>query len=144
MHRFVPIYACWQGAKLAEIPVRHHPRRFGTSKYGLERVIKVILDLIVVKFLTQYETKPIYIFGFAGFCFMGLAFFGSLWALYLKLFYGTSFIQTPLPLLVSLGVITGVMCVLMGLLAELLVRIYFESQGKSHYTVKQKINFDDT
>lgn len=143
MHRFVPIYACWQGAKLTEMPVRHHPRRFGKSKYGLERVIKVILDLIVVKFLTQYETKPIYIFGFAGVCFFGLSIFSGFWAIYLKLVHGTSFIQTPLPLLVSLGVITGVMCVLMGLLAELLVRIYFESQGKSHYTIKKMTNFSD-
>lgn len=141
MHRFVPIYACWQGAKLTEMPVRHYPRRFGKSKYGLERVLKVILDLIVVKFLTRYETKPIYIFGYAGMCFMGLALFAGLWAVYLKLFHGTSFIQTPLPLLVSLGAITGVMCILMGLLAELLVRIYFESQGKSHYTIKTKMNF---
>ena len=142
MHRFVPIYARWQGAKLAEIPVRHHQRRFGKSKYGLERIIKVILDLIVVKFLTQYETKPIYIFGFAGVGFMLLSFLAGLWAIYLKLVHGTSFIQTPLPLLVTLGAITGVMCILMGLLAELLVRIYFESQGKSHYTIRSKINFD--
>ena len=143
MHRFVPIYARWQGARMTEMAVRHHPRRFGTSKYGLERIIKVVLDLVVVKFLTQYETKPIYIFGFAGVGFMGLAFLTGLWALYLKFVDGVSFIQTPLPLLVTLGVITGVMCVLMGLLAELLVRIYFESQGKSHYTVKSTINFDE-
>lgn len=143
MHRFVPIYARWQGARLTEMPVRHHPRRHGKSKYGLERVLKVVLDLVVVKFLTRYETKPIYIFGFAGAVFMGLAFLAGLYALYLKLVDGVSFIMTPLPLLVTLGVITGVMCVLMGLLAELLVRIYFESQGKSHYTIKSMVNFDD-
>lgn len=143
MHRFVPIYASWQGARMTEMAVRHHPRRFGASKYGLERIVKVVLDLVVVKFLTQYETKPIYIFGFAGVGFMGLAFLTGLWALYLKFVDGVSFIQTPLPLLVTLGVITGVMCVLMGLLAELLVRIYFESQGKNHYTVKSTINFDE-
>jgi len=143
MHRFVPIYAHWQGARLTEMPVRHHPRRYGKSKYGLERVLKVVLDLVVVKFLTQYETKPIYIFGFSGAMFMGLAFFAGLYALYLKVVDGVSFISTPLPLLVTLGVITGVMCILMGLLAELLVRIYFESQGKSHYTVKGTINFDE-
>ncbi|MBY6266399.1 glycosyltransferase (plasmid) [Azospirillum sp. 412522] len=143
MHRFVPIYAHWQGARLTEMPVRHHPRRYGKSKYGLERVLKVVLDLVVVKFLTQYETKPIYIFGFSGAMFMGLAFFAGLYALYLKVVDGVSFISTPLPLLVTLGIITGVMCILMGLLAELLVRIYFESQGKSHYTVKGTINFDE-
>lgn len=143
MHRFVPIYARWQGAKLTEMAVRHHPRLFGKSKYGLSRIVKVVLDLVVVKFLTQYETKPIYIFGFAGVGFVGLAFLAGLWAIYIKIFEGISFIQTPLPLLVTLGVITGVMCILMGLLAELLVRIYFESQGKYHYTVKDRINFDD-
>jgi glycosyltransferase involved in cell wall biosynthesis len=142
MHRFVPIYARWQGGRLTEVPVNHRPRRFGTSKYGLERIIKVVLDLVVVKFLTQYETKPVYIFGFAGAGFMGLAILSGLYALYLKLVDGVSFISTPLPLLVTLGVITGVMCILMGLLAELLVRIYFESQGKSHYTIKTMINFD--
>lgn len=142
MHRFVPIYARWQGGRLTEMPVRHHPRRFGTSKYGLERIAKVVLDLVVVKFLTEYETKPVYIFGFLGISFIGLAFLTGLYAIYLKLAEGISFILTPLPLLVMLGIITGVMCVLMGLLAELLVRIYFESQGKSHYTVKSMLNFD--
>lgn len=143
MHRFVPIYARWQGARLTEMPVRHHARRFGTSKYGLERVVKVVLDLVVVKFLTQYETKPIYIFGFAGLTFMGLALLAGLYALYLKLVDGISFIMTPLPLLVTMGLLTGVMCILMGLLAELLVRIYFESQGKSHYSVKSRLNFEE-
>lgn len=142
MHRFVPIYAHWQGAKLTEMPVRHHPRRFGRSKYGLERIVKVLLDLILVKFLTRYETKPIYVFGLVGLAFMGLAGVSGLYAVYLKLVHGVSFILTPLPLLVTLGFITGVMCVLMGLLAELLVRIYFESQGKSHYTIKSMLNFD--
>lgn len=143
MHRFVPIYASWQGARLTEMPVRHHPRRFGRSKYGLERVVKVLLDLILVKFLTRYETKPIYVFGLVGLAFMGLAGVSGLYAVYLKLVHGVSFILTPLPLLVTLGFITGVMCILMGLLAELLVRIYFESQGKSHYTIKSMLNFDD-
>lgn len=142
MHRFVPIYARWQGARLTEMPVRHHPRRFGRSKYGLERIVKVLLDLILVKFLTRYETKPIYVFGLVGLAFMGLAGVSGLYAVYLKLVHGVSFILTPLPLLVTLGFITGVMCILMGLLAELLVRIYFESQGKSHYTIKSMLNFD--
>ena len=143
MHRFVPIYARWQGAKLTEMPVRHHPRRHGQSKYGLERVLKVVLDLVVVKFLTQYETKPIYIFGFAGLMFMGLSVLAGIYAIYLKLADGISFILTPLPLLVTMGLVTGVMCILMGLLAELLVRIYFESQGKNHYSIKTMLNFDE-
>jgi dolichol-phosphate mannosyltransferase len=136
MHRFVPIYAKWQGARLTELPVRHHARKFGRSKYGLERVMKVLLDLLVVKVLTQYETKPIYVFGSVGFIFMSVAFAAGVYALYLKIFENTPLISTPLPLLVTLGFITGIMCVLMGLLAEILIRIYFESQGKTHYTVK--------
>lgn len=142
MHRFVPIYARWQGGKITEMPVRHHPRRFGQSKYGLNRIVKVLLDLAVVKFLTQYETKPIYVFGLIGLSFMALAGISGVYALYLKIFQGVALISTPLPLVVTLGIITGVMCVLMGLLAELLVRIYFESQGKSHYTIKNMLNFD--
>ncbi|WP_431857293.1 glycosyltransferase family 2 protein [Azospirillum sp.] len=141
MHRFVPIYAHWQGARVTEVPIRHHPRRFGRSKYGLERVGKVLLDLLVVKYLTHYETKPIYVFGLFGLFFMATAFLSGIYAVYLKLAEGVAFIQTPLPLLVTLGFITGIMCILMGLLAELLVRVYFESQGKSHYTIKSMVNF---
>lgn len=143
MHRFVPIYAHWQGAKIAEIPVSHRARERGASKYGLSRIFKVLLDLLVVKFLTQYEAKPIYIFGSVGFGFFGISFVAGLWALYLKWFENTSFVETPLPLLFTLGFITGVMCILMGLLAEVMVRVYFESQGKRQYTVRDSINMDD-
>ena len=140
MHRFIPIYAAAQGARVAEIPVTHHARKFGQSKYGLNRTIKVLLDLLVVKFLTKYRTKPIYLFGQAGFGLLILAFLAGLWALYLKFFAHTSFIQTPLPLLVSLCVIAGLMCLLMGLLAELIMRVYYESQGKADYRIKSVLN----
>ena len=142
MHRFVPIYAKWQGARITELPVRHHARRTGRSKYGLTRAFKVLLDLMVVKFLTQYETKPIYIFGMVGLGFFGISFVAGVCALYFKFFEGTSFIETPLPLLFTLGFITGVMCILMGLLAEVLVRIYYEARNKTPYTVKERINLD--
>ncbi len=142
MHRFVPIYANWQGARVAELPVAHKPRQAGRSKYGLNRAFKVLLDLMVVKFLTQYETKPIYIFGTVGLGFFGISLIAGLWALYLKFFEGTSFVETPLPLLFTLGFITGVMCMLMGLLAEVLVRIYYESQDKRPYAVKDRLNFE--
>ena len=142
MHRFVPIYAKWQGARIAEVPVTHNPRTIGQSKYGMSRIIKVLLDLLVVKFLTQYEAKPIYVFGTVGVGFFGISAFAGVWALWLKLVEGVSFIQTPLPLLFTLGFITGVMCVLMGLLAEVLVRIYYESQGKPPYALKS--NGDDS
>ena len=140
MHRFVPIYATWQGAKVTEIPVKHHPRIHGESKYGLERVAKVLLDLIVVKFLAHYSTKPIYVFGGFGFCFLLLALMSGVFALYLKIFAGISFILTPLPLLTALAFITGIMSILMGLMAELIVRTYYESQGKSVYLVRNTIN----
>jgi len=135
MHRFVPIYASWNGARVTEMEVTHHPRLHGESKYGLERVIKVVLDLLVVKFLFRYSGKPIYIFGGFGFFSIFLGAITGVWALVLKLFFGVSLIQTPLPLLtVFLGAI-GVLSVLMGLLAEMLNRTYHESQGKSVYRV---------
>jgi glycosyltransferase involved in cell wall biosynthesis len=143
MHRFVPIYAKWQGARITELPVKHHPRTKGKSKYGLGRIFKVMLDLMVVKFLTQYETKPIYIFGAVGIFFFFISAIAGVGAVYLKFFRATSFIETPLPLLFTLGFITGVMCILMGLLAEVLVRIYFEAQNKTPYTVKDRTNVDD-
>ncbi|MEQ9110198.1 MAG: glycosyltransferase family 2 protein [Rhodospirillaceae bacterium] len=142
MHRFVPIYAHWQGAKIAEEPVNHRARERGDSKYGLSRIFKVLLDLLVVKFLTQYDAKPIYIFGAVGFGFFGVSLFAGIWALYLKWFNATPFVATPLPLLFTLGFITGVMCILMGLLAEVMVRVYYESQGKRQYTVRKSLNMD--
>ena len=140
MHRFIPIYASWQGGKVAEIPVTHHARVHGSSKYGLERVIKVLLDLMVVKFLATYANKPIYVFGGFGLISIAVSFLSGLWALYLKLFEGVSFIQTPLPLLVVLAFITGVMSILMGLIAEIIMRTYYESQGKQVYLVKNTVN----
>lgn len=140
MHRFIPIYAAAQGARVTEIPVTHHARKFGQSKYGLNRTVKVLLDLLVVKFLTKYRTKPIYLFGQAGVGLLILAFFAGIWALYLKFFDDTSFVQTPLPLLVSLCVIAGLMCLLMGLLAELIMRVYYESQSKTDYRIKSVLN----
>lgn len=140
MHRFIPIYASWQGAKVTEIPVNDFPRSHGSSKYGLERVVKVLLDLMVVKFLASYANKPIYVFGGFGLASIGLSFFSGLLALYLKFFEHTSFISTPLPLLVVLSFLTGIMCILMGLIAEIIMRTYYESQGKPVYLVRDTIN----
>ncbi|MDE7241142.1 glycosyltransferase family 2 protein [Desulfovibrio sp.] len=141
MHRFIPIYASWQGAKVAEIPVTHHPRRHGASKYGLERIFKVLLDLLVVKFLSRYLTKPIYVFGGFGFLAFFLSLISLLWALVLKFFFATSLIQTPLPLFAGLCFLLGCMCILMGLLAEVMSRTYFESQQGRPYSIREKINF---
>jgi glycosyltransferase involved in cell wall biosynthesis len=135
MHRFIPIYASWQGARVAEIPVAHHSRQFGRSKYGLERTVKVVLDLVVVKFLATFAQKPMYVFGSVGLLSLAVSLVSGVWALYLKFVHQISFILTPLPLLFVLTAITGVMCILMGLLAELLIRTYHESQHKAIYSV---------
>ncbi len=142
MHRFVPIYATWMGAKVAEIPVRHYARKSGKSKYGLERTFKVVLDLMVVKFLSRYLVKPIYVFGgvAAGcFCVSGLAF---LYMLYLKFVDGITMIQTPLPILIAMLILVGVMSFMMGLIAEILMRTYFESRGLPAYQVRDRLNFE--
>jgi glycosyltransferase involved in cell wall biosynthesis len=141
MHRFIPIYASWHGAKVTEIPVAHHPRMFGQSKYGLERVIKVVLDLAVVKFLDRYAQKPMYIFGGVGMLSLLLSGLVAAWALYLKFFDNTSLVQTPLPLMFTFTALTGVICLLMGLLAELVMRTYHESQEKDVYLIKETRNF---
>ena len=142
MHRFVPIYASWQGARVTEIEVTHHPRRFGKSKYGLERTMKVVLDLIVVKFLAKYAQKPMYVFGAFGLFSLTLSFLSAAWAVYLKVFENLSFILTPLPQVFVMTGIMGVMCILMGLLAELLTRTYHESQDKPVYQVREALNVD--
>jgi dolichol-phosphate mannosyltransferase len=144
MHRFIPIYAKWMGASIAEIPVRHHPRRFGKSKYGMERVFKVVLDLMVVKFLDRYFVKPIYLFGGFGAVSLLVSALAFLYMLYLKFVEGVSMILTPLPLLSTITFLVGVMSILMGLLAEVIVRTYFESQGRAAYVVHDLINFDPT
>jgi dolichol-phosphate mannosyltransferase len=144
MHRFIPIYASWMGARIAEVPVRHRVRAYGSSNYGMERVAKVLLDLIVVKFLDRHFMKPIYVFGgFGMLCFLvsGIA---VIWALYMKFVDGFSLIQTPLPLLSVMTFVTGAMCILMGLVSEMLMRTYFESQKRTPYAVRERINFDDT
>ncbi|MGA9343400.1 MAG: glycosyltransferase family 2 protein [Rhodanobacteraceae bacterium] len=144
MHRFVPIYAAWNGARVGEIPVQHHARLHGESKYGLERVVKVVLDLMVVKFLFRYADKPMYVFGSFGLLSLFAASACGLWALALKFLAGTSLIQTPLPLLtVFLGAI-GVLSILMGLLAEMLNRTYHESQAKPVYRIARVVRAGGT
>jgi glycosyltransferase involved in cell wall biosynthesis len=142
MHRFVPVYASWQGARVTEIPVTHHARRFGESKYGLERTMKVVLDLIVVKFLAKYQQKPMYVFGAFGLFSVALSVLSGVWALYLKFVHGISLILTPLPQVFVMTAIMGFMCILMGLLAELLTRTYHESQDKPVYLVGETRNVE--
>ena len=142
MHRFIPIYASWAGARVTEIPVDHHARTMGKSKYGISRTIKVIFDLITIKFMAEYHTKPLYVFGTFGMLAFFLAVIAGIWAIVLK-FYGTSFILTPLPIITVVMLAISVQFFLMGLLAELLVRTYHESQDKAIYAVREKIGFSE-
>jgi glycosyltransferase involved in cell wall biosynthesis len=144
MHRFVPIYASWMGARITEIAVNHSPRLHGRSNYGLERILKVVLDILVIKFMDRHLVKPIYIFGGIGAASIGLSFLCLLWACGLKFVSGISFIQTPLPLLSAMTFLAGITAMLMGLVSEILVRTYFESQGKRPYFVKTSRNVTAT
>jgi len=140
MHRFIPIYASWAGARVTEIPVDHHARTMGKSKYGISRTVKVVFDLMTIKFMASYQTKPIYVFGTFGMIAFLLAAIAGIWAVVLKL-EGTSFILTPLPVITFVMLAISVQFFLMGLLAELLVRTYHESQDKAIYAVRERIGF---
>src|SRR6186713_2059600 len=141
MHRFIPIYASWAGARVAEIPVDHHARTMGKSKYGISRTIKVIFDLMTIKFMASYQTKPIYVFGTFGMLAFLISILAGLYAVFLKLFHKADFVQTPLPILAMVMFAVGIQFLLMGLLAEMLVRTYHESQSKAIYAVREKIGF---
>jgi len=141
MHRFIPIYAVWQGAKITEMVVSHRPRKHGKTNYSLNRFFKVILDLIVIKFLEKYSQKPIYLFGGFGLMSILLSFISFCLMIYFKLWGGKTFIQTPLPELTVMFGLLGIGSVLIGLIAEMGTRTYFESQQKRTYQVKEKVNF---
>ncbi len=140
MHRFIPIYAAWNGGRVTEVPVTHHPRLHGKSNYGLERLFKVVLDLIVLGFLYRYLQKPMYLFGSVGLVSFLISGVSGAASLYFKFFGGKSFIETPLPTMFAITFITGCMCFLMGLLAELITRTYHESQDKMTYLIARTRN----
>ena len=143
MHRFIPVFANSVGAKITEVQVNHQPRKFGKTKYGLERTVKVILDLITVKFLVSYSSKPIYLFGGAG---LALIFGGGAMLFYLgirRLLTSISVLGSPLFQLAVMLFILGFQSVLMGLIAELLVRTYYESQRKPTYRIRRTINLPE-
>ncbi len=140
MHRFIPAYAAAVGARIVEIPVRHHPRRFGRSKYGLGRTLKVLLDLITVKYLISFSQKPIYLFGGMGLVLLVPGWLLLLFLIVRRIFWQVGILTSPLFLISLMFIILGFQSILMGLIAELLVRIYHESQGKPIYVVRQKLN----
>ena len=137
MHRLLPVFAFMEGAKIAEIPVNHFERKFGKSKYGMNRIIKILLDILVLKFFENYLKKPIYLFGGFGVILLILSFFSIAGALYLKFVYNISLILTPLPLLSAMTFILGVICFLLGLIAEMQMRILFnDTKYNSSYKIK--------
>ncbi len=140
MHRFIPVHASWVGASITEIPVNHNPRRFGKSKYGIIRTFKVILDLFTVKFMGSYATKPIYIFGGAGIVLFAASVLSGSAVILMKLFLRHSMIRNPLLLLTVMFIILSAMFIMLGLLAEISIRTYHESQSMPPYRVRNKIN----
>jgi glycosyltransferase involved in cell wall biosynthesis len=140
MHRFIPAYAGGVGARIVEVPVRHHARRFGRAKYGLERTLKVILDLFTVKFLTSYAAKPIYLFGGVGLGLIGTSLVTLLVLLARRISLGEHMIRSPLLLMSTMLFILGAQSILMGLLAELMVRTYHESLAKPTYAVRRVVD----
>ncbi len=143
MHRFIPIYAGWMGARVTEMPVTHHARRFGTSKYGLGRIVRVFLDLLLLYFLDRSLDRPIQFFGKIGLFVMLLSAIALISALWLKIFDGISLIQTPLPLFSATLGLSGVMFVLLGVIAEVLSRTYYEAQNKRPYAIRATRNLSD-
>jgi len=139
MHRFIPIYAYWEGARVTELPVKHHARKFGQSKYGLGRVARVTLDLLILYFLDRAFDRPIQFFGKLGLIFFGLSFATFFWAICLRIFADVSLIQTPLPLLAATIGLSGILFILLGLMTEVQVRTYFESRGKAPYKVRNVV-----
>jgi glycosyltransferase involved in cell wall biosynthesis len=137
LHRFIPALASWMGVSVSEIPVQHHARRFGTSKYGISRTIRVLLDLITVRFLLSYSTRPIQIFGGLGLVSVGVGGALGAYLTFVKLVLGQDIGSRPLLQLAVLLILAGVQLISMGLLGELVVRTYYEAQGKPIYAVRE-------
>jgi glycosyltransferase involved in cell wall biosynthesis len=145
MHRFIPAYAAMVGAKVTEIPVQHHPRTAGVSKYGFGRIIKVLLDLLVVRFLGGFSSKPIYFFGGAGLWSFGLGVVLWIIALVQKYFFANhlNVNHNPLFYVGILLFVAAMLLVMMGLLAEMNMRTYYESQNKSPYVIGETLHLED-
>lgn len=143
LHRFIPALASWMGVALAEVPVAHYPRRFGRSKYGLSRTIRVILDLLTVRFLLSYSTRPIHIFGSLGIISSLLGAIVVAYLGFVRLVQQRAIADRPLLLLGILLLVVGVQFVTMGLLGELIVRTYHETRNKPTYVVREILNQDN-
>src|SRR5260370_22131555 len=145
LHRFVPVLAQQLGGRLAQIPVRHHPRTAGKTKYNLTRTFRVLLDLITIKFMHSYLTRPMHVMGLAGLLAMGLGLVCFLMTVWMKYCYdGTYMTGNPLLLFSALLELVGVQFISLGLIGEVMSRTYFESQGKKSYAVRSTLNMDDS
>lgn len=140
LHRFVPVLAQQYGGRLAQVPVRHHPRTAGKTKYNLSRTVRVLLDLITVKFLHGYLTRPMHVLGSAGLASMALGVLSLLATVWMKAASGIFMTGNPLLHLSVMLELVGVQFISMGLLGEVMSRTYFESQGKAAYTVQNTLN----
>ncbi len=141
MHRFIPVFVNGRVGKITEIPVNYTPRKYGKSNYGIFRTYKVILDLLLIKFLDKYMHRPIHFFGGAGILSFIVMFLATALAVYFKLTHQKDFVQTPLPTIAAMFFLVGVLMVLLGVLAEILMRIYYESQDAFPFKIKEKVNF---
>jgi glycosyltransferase involved in cell wall biosynthesis len=137
MHRFIPIYAAQQGARVTEVVVNHRPRVHGTTKYGLGRVPNVFLDLVLVQFLRRYATKPMHVFGKFGLMNFFAAIVSFVAMVYFKFWGGKTFVETPLPLLAIMFFLIGCLSILIGLVAEMVMRTYHESSAAPTYLVRE-------
>jgi glycosyltransferase involved in cell wall biosynthesis len=140
MHRFIPALASWMGVDVTEIAVQHHPRRHGKSKYGISRTLRVLLDLLTVRFLLSFSARPMQLFGLLGMGSFGVGFLIGLYLSVLKVFYGESISSRPLLLLAVLMLVAGMQLITMGLLGEVIVRTYHESQDKTIYVVRETLD----
>ena len=140
MHRFLPALTKRLGAKITEIPVRHHPRLYGKSKYGIGRTVRVILDIFLVKFLNEYINKPMYVFGTVGFALLSLGLLMLLYLTFIKLFLDEDIGRRPLLILSVLFTLAGIQLLSTGIIAELLVRIYYRTKEDKPFVVEEKVN----
>lgn len=140
MHRFIPAFAAFMGARIDEMPVNHRPRTKGRSKYGLMRTFKVVLDLLTVKFMDEYITKPNYVFGGGGLVMTAVGLFLALITVYKKLYLGVFVKDQPLFQVSIFFCLVGVQLLLMGLLAELIIRIYYDVGRRRSYFVRERVN----
>jgi len=142
MHRYIPAVLHWQGFKVAEIKITHHPRARGQTKYGMGRIFKGLFDLVNFKFWSGYSTRPIHFFGGLGILSFLMGFIVSLYLVFLKYLYGVSLTERPLLLLGALFMILGVQLIMFGFLGEMIVRVYYDTGDRKTYTIAEELRKD--